>query len=193
MEPEMNDEENAVLELERQLAEVKSDLSYLSTAIGTGFLPDESDFHDKIIAQRALRASNAHGAAKRAEQAEQRIAESQRQEPFGYLHYVPGRMPEFHLKGESHTEHMAPVYLSPIIPPTVEEAVKAERKALMYFDFEDAFNDFKVANADGDLLELSDLLCAGSLSMGQSMLIIDELIDHVGGKLVDAIRERGEK
>jgi hypothetical protein len=43
------------------------------------------------------------------------IAESQKQEPYGYLHREQGRvMPDFHYKQSSH-EGMMPIFASPII------------------------------------------------------------------------------
>lgn len=46
----------------KRIAELESDLGYLSNAVGTGFLPDQADFHDEIIARRAVRAASAHKA-----------------------------------------------------------------------------------------------------------------------------------
>ena len=46
----------------KRIAELESDLGYLSTAVGTGFIPNESSFHDTTIANRAIRAANAHKA-----------------------------------------------------------------------------------------------------------------------------------
>lgn len=51
-----------IKELQLKLAALESDLNYLSTAVGTGFVPSEGDFHDTVIAQRAIRAANAHKA-----------------------------------------------------------------------------------------------------------------------------------
>lgn len=47
----------------KKIAELESDLGYLSTAVGTGFIPDQAEFHDETIARRAVRAANAHKAA----------------------------------------------------------------------------------------------------------------------------------
>ncbi len=50
--------------LKKQNASLEKDLSYLSTAVGTGFLPEESDFSDEMIMMRAKRAAKAHGLEK---------------------------------------------------------------------------------------------------------------------------------
>lgn len=144
----------------------ESDLSYLSTAVGTGFLPDEKDFHDPIIAKRALRAANAHKksateANARADALRARIAESQKQEPVNWkmvnqailavdeeaasrgsmfpqtsdeqredreaVRRVTGMIEWYATSGGSVAMKLDkwPKFPASIIPPTVEEAVKA--------------------------------------------------------------------
>lgn len=69
---------------------------------------------------------------KRAEQAEQRIAESRRQKPAAWMAHIPqvGGTYSVHLQEEKHhplgVAWEEPLYAAPIVPPTVEEAVKAE-------------------------------------------------------------------
>lgn len=81
----------------------------------------------------------------RADQAEQRITESQRQEPCGWQMFVNGAPTQNFARDKEEKSMMEEFwkgwasgrlvtfkefYRSPIIPPTVEEAVKAERERL---------------------------------------------------------------
>lgn len=68
---------------------------------------------------------------KRAEQAEARIAESQRREPYGYIHRETGLFVNVNLHMLA-PETQFPLYEHPIIQPIVEEAVRTERKAVLH-------------------------------------------------------------
>jgi len=153
-----------VKELERQLAEANARAEEYRTLIAS--TPNGARVVDAMVARMqvlrevndtvSLRAYSAvrewgFGMEKRAEQAEserdqlrqsleqaeQRIAESQRQKPVGwrYLDKHSGHFSKCH-PGSFYPQDLSDaeivvdlLYPAPIIPPTVEEAVKAEREA----------------------------------------------------------------